>query len=274
MASSLHRTRSQSKKTQAAGSGPRRTPRRKTPQRQQPGTNSGLTTADNNNAETRTPGKAKTASSTSTKKKKSAAATANVPASAPPATPSSASKSRGPYVKSEDFDLATAYALCDPEARVLTFAKAYKLDNRRHGGMKVDPEKYNRKARAWDAQRTKPTHLDRARLMVEADLREKASANEPLNRMEKIVAAALGGEAKFGFGAAPAAISERKVELAEKKEERKKKSSEMKYAIKMRESIKEEKKDWYKMHNEGTITKDQLDDELAQLNAKLKSLDV
>ena len=153
MASSPPRTRSRTKKTRdLAGSGPklseaspsrlagdfddeansaagaaavRRTPRR--PRQRQPGTtNSGLTTADKNNTKARTPGRAKAAPTT----KKCPAATAAVPASAPPTTPSSTRKPRGvEYEKRGDFDLTTAYALCDPEARGVTFAKAYKIDN-------------------------------------------------------------------------------------------------------------------------------------------------
>ena len=68
-----------------------------------------------------------------------------------------------------------------------------------------DPERYNKKSKDWNALRFNETHLTRARLMVEADLREKAAANELLTRTEKIVATALGGKTKFGFGAAPAA---------------------------------------------------------------------
>lgn len=63
------------------------------------------------------------------------------------------------------------------------------------------------------------------------------------------------------------------LDIARKKEERKKKSADAKHAIKYRESIKQEKMDWYKMYKEGTITKDQLDKEIAGLNAKLKKHD-
>ena len=147
----LGRTRSQTKKAREVASGPapsapptrlagdfddeadsaagaaalRRTPRQ-TRQRQPGATNSGLTTADKNNTKARTPGRAKAAPTT----KKCPAATAAVPASAPPTTPSSTRKPRGvEYEKRGDFDLTTAYALCDPEARGVTFAKAYKIDN-------------------------------------------------------------------------------------------------------------------------------------------------
>ena len=71
----------------------------------------------------------------------------------------------------------------------------------------VVPASYEMKilGNAWKSIRTKENTLDVARLKVEADLRKKAAENTPLTRKEKVVAAILGGEAKFGFGAAPAA---------------------------------------------------------------------
>ena len=98
-------------------------------------------------------------------------------------------------------------------------------------------------------------------------------AEKKIDREEREKREAAKAKAKDDRAKDKHKISECKMDLAERKEERKKKSSDMKNAIKMRESIKKEKMEWHAMHSEGKITEVQLNMEIAQLNAKLEKLD-